>query len=316
MISAPLVSIITPSYNQASFLEETICSVLKQDYPHIEYIICDGGSTDGSVDIIRKYADRLAWWCSEKDGGQSDAINKGFAHARGEIVAWLNSDDLYVNHGVAKMVEGFRTQPQAGLLYGDLELINEQSRVIGRHPTYPYTFADQLTHRLIIPQPAAFWRRDVLTAVGSVRQDLHYAMDYELWLRIGLRFPILYTPGLVAQFRISDVNKSTSQSAKWGAEFLKILDDLYAQSDLPIEVRRLKKLAYASAYWMGAQTFLTALDMQRTQQWLGEAVRRDPHYLLRRAWWAILLKALLGKEINLWGRRSKRLLRNLRNYIR
>jgi glycosyltransferase involved in cell wall biosynthesis len=305
MTSIPLVSIITPSYNQASFLEATIRSVLEQDYPHIEYIICDGGSTDGSVDVIRKYEKHLAWWCSEKDSGQSEAINKGLARANGDIVAWLNSDDLYLKHGVTAIVNAFQAHSEAGLIYGNLELIDEQSQIIGQHPARPFTFADQLTHRLIIPQPAAFWKRDLHSKIGLLRQDLHYAMDFELWIRIGLHFPIVYIPEPVAQFRISSVNKSSAQSSKWGAEFLKILDDLYATPNLPVEVSQLKMAAYAGAYWMGAQTYFTALDMSKARQWLWKAARYDVSYFIRPAWWTVFLKTFLGQNLNQWGRRNK-----------
>jgi len=305
MTSILRVSVITPSYNQAPFLEATIRSVLEQDYPHIEYIICDGGSTDGSVDIIRQYAHRLAYWCSEKDGGQSEAINKGMARASGEIVGWLNSDDVYMKNGISTIIRGFEAYSHAGLIYGDLQLIDEQSRIIGQHPTRSYNFADQLTHRTIIPQPAAFWRRQVLDMVGPVRQDLHYAMDFEFWIRIGLRFPIIYVPGLIAQFRISGVNKGSAQSAKWGAELFRILDEFYAQPDLPRNVVKLKSAAYAGAYWMGATTSLTALDMKQTRKWLWEAAWRNPNYLVAGDWWTTLVKASMGRPLNRWGRALK-----------
>ncbi len=132
--SSPLVSIVTPSYNQARYLEYTIRSVLEQDYPNIEYIIVDGGSNDGSAEIIRRYSDRFAWWVSEKDHGQTEAINKGFAHARGEILAWLNSDDTYEISAVREAVAFLREQPQVGLVYGDANFIDENGRLIGRFP--------------------------------------------------------------------------------------------------------------------------------------------------------------------------------------
>ena len=132
--STPLVSIVTPSYNQARYLEYTIRSVMEQDYPNIEYIIVDGGSNDGSAEIIRRYSERLAWWVSEKDHGQTDAINKGFAHARGEILAWLNSDDTYEINAVREAVAFLREQPQVGLVYGDANFIDENGHMIGRFP--------------------------------------------------------------------------------------------------------------------------------------------------------------------------------------
>jgi len=124
----PLVSIVTPSYNQAQFIEATIQSVLSQDYPKIEYIIMDGGSKDGSVEIIHRYAGRLAWWVSERDRGQTDAINKGFAHANGEILAWLNSDDIYHPGAISEAVAHLTAHPETGMVYGDAALIDDQGR--------------------------------------------------------------------------------------------------------------------------------------------------------------------------------------------
>jgi len=134
MSEQPLVSIVTPSFNQVKYLEETIRSVLEQDYPKIEYIVIDGGSTDGSVEVIRKYADRLAYWVSEADRGQTDAINKGFATAHGSILAWLNSDDTYKPGAVSEAVAYLQNHPNIGMVYGDLDFIDEQSKIIGNSP--------------------------------------------------------------------------------------------------------------------------------------------------------------------------------------
>ena len=134
MPQLPLVSILTPSYNQGRFLEETIQSVLSQDYPYLEYIIVDGASMDGSVEIIQRYASQLAWWVSEPDQGQTDALNKGFAHAHGEVFAWLNSDDTYQRGAVTQAIEALHAHPEAAMIYADANLIDELGNVIGRFP--------------------------------------------------------------------------------------------------------------------------------------------------------------------------------------
>src|SRR5690348_14672359 len=128
-VEIPLVSIITPSFNQAEFLERTIQSVLTQDYPRIEYMIVDGGSTDGSIEVIKKHQSKLAWWVSEQDHGQTDAINKGFNRANGEILAWLNSDDTYHPQAVAEAVKYLIEHPEVGMVYADCNFIDEQDRV-------------------------------------------------------------------------------------------------------------------------------------------------------------------------------------------
>jgi glycosyltransferase involved in cell wall biosynthesis len=154
----PRVSIVTPSYNQARFLEATICSVLEQEYSPIEYIVIDGGSTDGSLEIIRKYASRLAYWISEPDRGQTEAINKGFARANGDIYAWLNSDDTYEPEAVAKAVEFLQIHPDVGMVYGDANFIDEQGNVIGRFPARQTDYPRLRRGYVHIPQQAAFWR--------------------------------------------------------------------------------------------------------------------------------------------------------------
>src|SRR5512141_1228507 len=161
MIEHSLVSIITPSFNQAPYIEATIQSVLGQDYPRIEYIIIDGGSTDGTVDVIRKYESRLANWVSEKDKGQTDAINKGFARAKGDILAWLNSDDTYEPGAIRAAVQYLQAHPETGLVYGDCNFINVSGQVIGRFPAAQTDYARLRQGYVHIPQQAAFWRADL-----------------------------------------------------------------------------------------------------------------------------------------------------------
>ena len=163
------VSIVTPSYNQARFLEQTIRSVLEQDYEDIEYIIVDGKSSDASPEIVRKYADRLAWWVSEPDRGQTDALNKGFSHATGELLAWINSDDTYVPGAVRAAVKFFEAHSNAALIYGDANYINDSGQVVGRFP------AAQTNYRLLrrgyvhIPQQASFFRADLWRQVAAAQ---------------------------------------------------------------------------------------------------------------------------------------------------
>ena len=177
----PRVSIVTPSYNQGQFIEETIRSVLLQGYPDLEYIIIDGGSTDRSVQIIRKYEPWLTYWVSEQDRGQSHAINKGFSRATGEILAWLNSDDGYLPCSLQK-VSRYLPFPR-GVLVGATVLLHDGSQ------TREYVFKRRTYEQMlytggVLPQPSVFWSVDLWQIAGPLKQDLHYVMDYDLWLRM------------------------------------------------------------------------------------------------------------------------------------
>jgi glycosyltransferase involved in cell wall biosynthesis len=179
----PKISIITPSYNQAQFLEQTIRSVVLQQYPNLEYIVIDGGSTDGSIEILRQYEPWLTYWVSEKDRGQSHAINKGFKRATGDILAWLNSDDVYEQgalHTVAQAMSGMQSALTVGA-----SIITENShslfgRLDRRFPSWPEMAYDART----FPQPSVFWTRNLWDIAGPVDEDLYFAMDFALWLRM------------------------------------------------------------------------------------------------------------------------------------
>lgn len=222
MAQTPLVSIITPSYNQAQYLEETIRSVLGQDYQNLEYIIIDGGSNDGSPEIIQRYSDRLAYWVSETDQGQTDAINKGFARASGQILAWINSDDTYLPNAVSEAVEFLGTYPQAGLVYGDANLIDSNGEVIGKFPARQTDYTRLRRGYVHIPQQAAFFRADVWRQVGPLDPSFYFAMDYDLWVRISRSAPIYYHPRLWANFRLHGSGKSVVEDSRCWPEMLRV----------------------------------------------------------------------------------------------
>jgi len=241
--SPPLVSIITPSFNQARYIDATIRSVVSQDYPRIEYMIVDGGSTDGSVDIIKSYAKHLesdsllsdyqkqasglqnhgiAWWVSERDKGQTDAINKGFARAKGEILAWINSDDTYEPGAVSAAVKVLQEHPEVGMVYGDCNFINESGRVIGKFG------AAQTSYRLLrqgyahIPQQTMFFRADLWKQVGPLDSSFYFAMDYDLWTRIAARTEIKYTPQTWANFRLHTSGKTIMADDRCWPEMIRV----------------------------------------------------------------------------------------------
>ena len=206
----PLISVITPSYNQAEFLEETIRSVLLQNYPKLEYIVIDGGSEDGSVEIIRKYDPWLGYWVSEKDLGQSQAINKGFRHAKGEILAWLNSDDYYEPNAIRTAVLNLLSR-NASIIYGNCNLVTEQGDFLEVIKPARFTFRSLLRYwrpSFIPPQPAIIFRRDLYLHFGPLDENLHYAMDHDFWLKITSNFEPCYVDSILANYRIHDRSKS------------------------------------------------------------------------------------------------------------
>jgi len=222
-MTAPLVSILTPSFNQARYLETTIQSVLSQDYPRLEYIIVDGGSTDGSVGIIKKYSDRLAWWVSEKDRGQTDAINKGFARATGGIFAWINSDDTYEPRAVGQAVKYLTEHPEVGMVYADCNYINEDGRAIGRFPAAQTDLPRLRRGYVHIPQQTMFFRADLWKQVGPLDPSFYFAMDYDLWTRIAARSELKYLAGQVwANFRIHTSGKTIAADDRCWPEMLRV----------------------------------------------------------------------------------------------
>ena len=217
MKNQPLVSVITPSFNQAKYLHAAYESVVSQNYPNIEYFIVDGGSTDGSVDLIRSWAtgknSRLAWWISEKDKGQADAINKGFSKASGEIIAWLNSDDQYMKGAVEKAVSIFEANPELGLIYSNVFSIDAESKLINVM-RYGNWGLDDLMAFNIIGQPGVFMRKQALDEAGYLDPAYHYLLDHHLWLRIAEKYQILYVDDFFAAARFHSEAKNMCSGSR------------------------------------------------------------------------------------------------------
>lgn len=188
------VTVVTPSYNQGRFIRATIESVLSQDYPNVEYIIMDGGSTDETASVVKDYASRVKFIC-EKDRGQSHAINKGFQMARGSVLSWLNSDDLYLPGAVRKAVAAWRENPAAGAIYGEGYLMDNDGQITGRFPcTEPFNLWKLVHLSDYVLQQSVYFRRDALDRVGYLDEGLHYTMDWDVLIRIGLQYPLQYIP--------------------------------------------------------------------------------------------------------------------------
>lgn len=211
----PKISIVTPSYNQGQFLEETVQSVLDQGYPNLEYIIIDGGSTDNSVEILRNYTERLAYWVSEPDRGQSHAINKGFQRATGDVLAWLCSDDLYLPDTLHTVGRFFFKHPDVDVVYGDVVEIDEGGGILRAVRTPNFNRLALLARGISVPQPTTFFRRRVYKQVGGLDETLNWNMDYEYLLRIafgGHRIRRIAQP--VAKFRLHSASKTVTGAVR------------------------------------------------------------------------------------------------------
>ncbi len=219
----PLVSIVTPSLNQGRFIRQTIESVLAQDYPHIEYAVIDGGSTDETAAVARDYASRVRFVC-EPDRGQSHAINKGFKMARGSVLFWLNSDDVILPGAVRHAVNGFAENPRAGAVYGEGYLMDESGRITRRFPyTEPFNLWKLVYLSDYILQQTAYFRREAIEQVGYLREDLHYAMDWDLLIRIGKKFPLHYVAEYMGVLREYEAAKTSAGGAARAAEIARLL---------------------------------------------------------------------------------------------
>lgn len=205
----PLVSVVTPSMNQGQFIEETIRSVLEQDYSDLEHIVVDGGSTDATLDVLRRYPH--VRWVSEPDRGQADALNKGFAMARGTIFGWLNSDDLYLPGAISAAVDVL-LDTGCALVHGGWRQIDEQGRAIGDIAPVPFDLRRQLDYANLVAQPGALFTRAAFEAVGGVDTSYRYAMDYELFLRIGARFEVRHVDGVLGAYRYHARSKTVAES--------------------------------------------------------------------------------------------------------
>ena len=275
MSDRPLVTIVTPSYNQAAYLEEAIVSVLEQDYRAIEYVVVDGGSTDGSAEIIRRYEDRLAWWESKPDGGQAAALNAAFARSKGEYVGWLNSDDTLLPGSVSLVVEGLAGDPEALFAYGDAIFTDEASRDTGRFRSDdldPVQMARTCTDR-INPQGALF-RRRALEIGGPLRG--FYCWDFELVLRLGIAGRAVRLDSPVATFRIHDESKGMSDPRRRAEDYLEMYDRFFSTPDLPDEMRAVEAEGRAACLIWTGRLFYQDGDHARARRCYLEAFRLHP----------------------------------------
>lgn len=266
----PLVTIVTPSYQQAPFLRRCIESVLGQDYPHIEYRVLDGGSTDGSVDILRSFGERLAW-SSGVDGGQAAAVNAGLRQAKGEIVAFLNSDDWLAPGAVPAAVAALEAHPEADVVYGQAMVVDEAGATLRPFPTQPFD-PEIFVQHCFISQPAAFWRRSLHERFGYFAGEFDHALDYEFWIRLmqgGVEFR--YVEGKWANVCEHPAAKSR-----------RLRGDIFRQ----IRDLQLRHLGYCGRNWW--EQYVRYLRDERCGLWRCLPGGKDAR-LYRLAWWPYVL---------------------------
>ncbi len=260
----PRISIVTPCFNHAQYVEATIQSVLSQGYPHLEYIIIDGGSTDGSTEIIRKYEQHLAYWVSEKDRGQTHAINKGMARATGDVRAYLNSDDIYLPGALHQVGEYFSAHPETDLLHGRCKIMQEDGRITGEQ------FATITRYEQILDlwnvwwkgqqfvQPEVFWSKRTASQVGSFNEALFFVMDYDYWmraLRVGIKVTSLDFP--VAAFRVQPAQKSRLKT-QIADEQRQVIKPMLWERPSPLSARNRRRL---QGLWLYDSVFRPAADL-------------------------------------------------------
>ena len=249
----PRVTVVTPSFNQGRFIEETIRSVLLQGYPNLEFIIIDGGSTDRSVDIIHRYKDWLSYWVSEADKGQSDAINKGWKRSSGEIVAWINADDTYCPGAIQSVVEIFREKDNIVLVNGAGNRIDVHgksvSSIMRSQDINPYAMIEQSGG--VPSQPSVFFRKRVLDEVGFLNTELHYAMDWEFWIRIGLYYrpeQLKKTDKVLSNYRDWPETKTNKGGTISCQERRHVFDSIFRKFSNDRELLRIRRSAYSASY--------------------------------------------------------------------
>lgn len=284
MSEQPLVSVITPTYNRANYLPETIESVLSQDYPNFEYIVLDDGSQDNTIEVLKQYEGRIIWE-SHANIGETRTVNKGFSLAKGEFFVVVNSDDPILPGLLSKSVEMMQTDPALLVVYPDWVVIDATSNEIERTIAHDYDYLTMLRTHYCNPGPGAVIRRKAYTLEGGRDPQFTYVGDYDYWLRVGLHGPFARLPGYFATFRVHPGSATQSQRGLAMAnEHITMLDQLFSRDDLSDEVRAIRDAAYASAYFIAA-TILFANDQhQAARAYYLTALKTHPGALMQRSW--------------------------------
>jgi glycosyltransferase involved in cell wall biosynthesis len=293
----PLISIITPSFNSMPYLAENIESVMNQNYGKIEHIIIDGGSTDGTVELLKSYPH--IDWVSERDKGQSQAINKGFSKARGKIIGWLNSDDTYNPGAIEKAVQYFINNPAIDLIFTDVNIIDEKGKIIGISRGDDYDLQRILTFNMV-KQPSLFMRRKVIDDLSGLNEELHYVMDREFWLRAGINnFKIQYLKDFVfANFRLIPGTKSFESASLFSSEWNSVTKTFINDPCFMfLEESEKRKILIKSGSGIYVSKMLEAVEQKKRRAVLRNfhsSIKTNPSLLKNRGMWKFLFYGLLG----------------------
>jgi glycosyltransferase involved in cell wall biosynthesis len=273
----PVVSVVTPTYNQAAFLRDTIESVLSQDYPSIEYQIIDDGSTDDTPAILEEYKER-AWIERHENRGQTPTINKGWERATGDILTWLNSDDTFLPGAVSTGVNYLQEHPEVGIVFGDSLFTNEDGSPLERTRNRGSFDYEQFVRQSENPisQPSAFIRRSVIEDAGLLDPVFYYFMDWDFWLRAGLTCRISYIPELLSTYRLHGESKSIAQTSKAAPELEYMYRKFFARADLPRNIRALETEAMVNMFFTTAEYYLEGGDRKAAVRVALSAFRQSP----------------------------------------
>jgi glycosyltransferase involved in cell wall biosynthesis len=273
----PLVTVITPAYNQGIFLRDTIESVLSQDYPHIELLVLNDGSTDNTEEILKEYTGRIKWE-TQKNMGQTPTINKGWRQTTGEIITWLNSDDTYLPGAVREGVEYLLAHPETGIVFADSVFTEADGTHLERtRPVPPFNYVDFVANcENPISQPSSFIRRSVMEKAGELDPKYYYFMDWDFWLRAGLYCKIEHIEALWSTYRLHAESKTVSQSKKAAPELHYMYEKYFSRTDLPAEIIAIKKKAMMNMYFTSGSYFLQGEDKSSAAKMGRKAIEKNP----------------------------------------
>jgi len=273
----PLVTVITPAYNREALIEETILSVLKQDYPNIEYIVLDDGSTDNTLQIIKKHQDKLRW-VTHENLGETRTVNKGFSMVRGEIIGVVNSDDPLLPGAVSKLVETLVKNSGVVVVYPDWEMIDERGRVIQTMRSYDFTsYADMVRKHFCLPGPGAFFRREMVEKIGGRDPEFRYVADLEFWFRAGILGSFMRVPEVLATFRVHAGSATVSQRGSLMAvEHVALIEKLYSLPEIPESAQAVKKEALSSAFFVAGANLNKGAFFDKVK-YFSKAIYLCPH---------------------------------------